>query len=359
MTPSGAAIGGSQLVFNVVGRVHQPHRTAALAYSLNGGPERPVYFQRKHSRWGRLERTGDFNIDTITQDQLRRHNTLTLKLIDRTRRETQHTIRFDHELFASPERRFRLDLQNTDSPEQAGQIIDGCWRIEKDEHGVRCLRVRAENAGYDRLITFGSHDWTTGYEVTARLCVTEWTNLRYQNVGLLFKWNPHARGDGRHLPREWSTGLAYYAAMCPGLRLRFGVNVHLDKAGRKRGCHVLAERPYSAWRRLVGFVKNEALRLGKRPITQLRTRVMYQFRLHVHPERYALTVWPADEPEPAPQLEMLNPPDLLPTGSVGIIAAYSAVNVYDFETVPLPLEADRPKLKRVAVTGAAPQFVEV
>lgn len=326
-------------MFNIVGRVHRPQRVAALLYSLNDGPVRPVYFKRKHSRGGRLREVGDFNIDTITQDQLRRHNTLVLKIVDRAQRVLQQSICFEHRLYESVVPHFRLDLEIAETPEGIGQIIDGHWRLEGDEDGVPCLKIREEDAGYDRLIVFGRQDWSSGYEVTARLCVTSWTNLRYQNVGLIFKWNPHSQGDGRRLPREWSTGLAYYAAMCPGLRLRFGVNVHQDDAGRKSGCHVLAEKPYSRWRRLVGFVKNEALRVGKTPVTQLRAGVPYQFRLVVHPERYALTIWPAAEPEPAPQLEVIDPPDLLPTGSVGIIAAYSAVNIYEFEVTPLEASA--------------------
>lgn len=38
-----------------------------------------------------------------------------------------------------------------------------------------------------------------------------------------------------YTPRERNSGLAYYVPMCPGLRLRFGANVHMDKAGRKVG----------------------------------------------------------------------------------------------------------------------------
>lgn len=335
LTPGATTVGGAQIVFNIVGRLRRAHRVAAFDYSLNDGPLRPIYFKRQHSRWGRLSDAGDFNIDTITQDQLRPRNTLMLRIVDRSQRVRLHTIDFKHRLYESAVPRFRLDLDSAGSPEEVGQIIDGHWRLEHDEDGVPCLKIREEDAGYDRLIAFGRHDWSSGYEVKARLRVTAWTNLRYQNVGLIFKWNPHARGDGRRLPREWSTGLAYYAAMCPGLRLRFGVNVHMDKAGRKVGCHVLSEKPYSSWRRLVGFIKNEALRFGEDPVTQLRAGVVYSFRLHVHPDRYALTVWPSDEPEPAPQLEVMDPPDLLPTGSIGIIAAHSAVNVYEFEVDPI------------------------
>ncbi len=346
LTPGSAAVGGSQVIFNIVGRLHRTHQVAAFAYSLNEGPIRPIFFKRKHSRGGRLGSIGDFNIDTITLDQLRPYNTLVLRIVDRSRRVRRHAIEFEYRPRDGAVPRFRLDLDRADSAEQVGQIIDGRWRVERDEEGVPCLQIRKEDAGYDRLIAFGRHDWTSGYEVTARLRVTSWTNLRYQNVGLIFKWNPHARGDGRHLPREWSTGLAYYAAMCPGLRLRFGVDVHLDDAGRKVGCHVLAEKPYSGWRRLVGFIKNEALRLGKNPVTQLRAGVSYNFRLRVHPRSYALTVWPSHEAEPAPQLEVIDPPDLLPTGSVGIIAAHSAVNVYEFEVTPLEHLTPRPATVR-------------
>jgi hypothetical protein len=335
LTPGAHAVAGAQLLFNIVGRLHNPEEVASLHYSLNGAPERLVHFRQGHCKGGRLIGIGDFNIDTCTFEDLQQQNILELRILNRDQKQRLHTIPFTIRGSDAAQPTFQMDLEDAESPEQVGQIIDGHWRIGRDEKGVRVLEIREEDAGYDRLITFGRHDWTAGYEVVAKLCVTAWTNLKYQNVGLLFKWNPHDQGDGLRLPRKWSTGLAYYAAQCPGLRLRFGVGVHIDDAGRKVGCYVLDEKPFSIWRRWIGFFKNEALQIGRQPFTQLRTGVQYNFRLRVHPRRYTLTVWPASQPEPEPQLDVLDPPDLLPSGSVGIIAAYCAVRVYSLGVAPL------------------------
>ncbi len=334
LTPGAPAASSAQEIFNVVGHIDAYDTTAALRYRLNDGPERPVYFKRDPEETGRLARPGDFNIDTIRLDDLRPENVLRLCVQDQSGDEHRHTLAFTAHSAGADVPHFRLEAASLAHVEEAGQVIDGRWRLGRDAEGA-CLEIREEDAGYDRLIAFGRHDWTTGYTVKARLRVTAWTNVRYQNVGLIFKWNPHRQGDGHHLPWEWSTGLGYYAAHCPGLRLRFGVDVHRNGAGKKIGCHVLQEKPYVRWRRWAGFLKNEALRLGRRPLTQLRPDVPYHFRLLVHPARYALTVWEAGRPEPAPQLDVPDPPELLPGGSVGLIAAHCALRVYDYDVNPV------------------------
>lgn len=335
LTPGGTAVGGAQRVFNVVGRVHHAGRVAALYYSLNGASEVPVFFRRPHGKGGRLIKTGEFNIDTIDLDDLRGENEIVFHVVGRSGRERRHRLFFRYRPIEVDGHRFSLDLNGVETPEQVGQVIDGRWRVGRDEEGVACLEIRKEDAGYDRLIVFGRHDWTTGYEVRARLCVTAWTQRRYHNTGLLYKWNPHRRGNGLHLPKVWSTGLAYYAANSPGLSLRMGVDVHVNRAGKKVGSHIFQQRPLSLRRRLLSKLRNEIIRIGNRPFAQLRPGVHYEFRLHIEPGRYSLTVWPAGQPEPAPQVVASEPPDLLPSGSVGFIVCNAAVRIYEMEVSPI------------------------
>ncbi len=333
LTPNSPAWGHAQTLFNVAGRLKSPDTVENLLYSLNDYPEKPVYFNRRTERNGRLHHHGDFNIDTILTQELTRHNRLKLRVLDRNSGWSEHEIAF-HLLHGSlTEPNFKLDLDGITHPQQVGQIVDGKWRVSRDEADIPCLEIKAEDAGLDRIILFGQHTWGSSYEITARLSVTTWTGIPH-NIGLVFKWNPHRRGDGASLPTEWSTGLGYYYSQCPGLRIRFGVNVCRDASGNKIGDYILKEAPLSFWRSYTSRIINRFLPL-KNPLSQISPGAFYRFRMRVDPAEYALTVWVDGQPEPAPQLSVPNPVERLPQGSVGIIAHRCGVRIYEYKVSPL------------------------
>jgi hypothetical protein len=330
LTPGGTALVGAQKIFNIVGRVKNHDEGLSLLYSLNGGPRCPVNIGNSP----RMSRPGDFNIDTIDIGDLQDENVLHL-YVRSGNGTSHHSISFAAKSFPNGLPHFDLNFDNVNNIEEIGQVIDGRWLVSRDAAGRPCLEIRPEDAGYDRLIGFGSRNWTTRYEINALITVTRWTRRGYFNSGLTFKWNPHLRGDGTCLPTQWSTGLAYYAAKCPGLRLRFGVNVHWNSANKKVGSYVLQETHFSFWRRWAGFIRNEIFRIGSNPIAQLLPLVPYRFRLIVQPEVYRLTVWEDGMPEPEPQLVVPNPADMLPKGCVGLIGCNCAMRIFEYSVRPI------------------------
>lgn len=333
LSRGGVARAGSVDIFNVVGRVRDPGTLGGFTYRLNGGPERPVFFVRPGARGDRLDQPGDFNIDTIGLEDLHPDNLLRLR-VARNGTELTEEIPFRTLPFEQPEPRFRLDLDGITAAEQVGQIVDGPWRVSEDSSGRRCLEVAPEDAGYDRIILFGRQDWTTGYEIRARLAVTR--IIGRHNVGILFKWNPHEQGDGARLPKTWSTGLGYYCSYGarPGIRIRYGVRVRRDEAGRKTGSFVLAERPLNGRLSMMLTRMGQVTRLAP-AASDLALNREYAFTMRVHPKRYALTVWPAERPEPAPQLVADDPVDRLPQGAVGILAFRVGLRLYEYQVSPL------------------------
>jgi hypothetical protein len=329
-----AARSGAVEMFNVVGRLRAPGSVASFSYRLNGGPETPIFFVANRSNEGRLRDVGDFSIDTIGHADLEAENLLRLRIVRKDGAEHVEEIRFRHRPFEQREPRFHLDLTGANAAEQAGQVVEGRWRIAADASGRPCLEVAPEDAGYDRIILFGRKDWTTGYEVRTRLTVTRITG--HHNVGVIFKWNPHGQGDGTFLPTTWSTGLGYYCSYGrqAGMRLRFGVNVHIDDSGRKNGEYMVAQRPLTSARRVMINHVADRLRLSRKA-TELRLHQEYGFRVRVDPKQYALTIWEADRPEPAPQLLVNDPIERLDAGSVGILAYNVGVRVHGFEVVPV------------------------
>ena len=344
LTPGVNTVTGPQEIFNVVGRLNYPDKVKKVKYSLNKGREKPVYFKNRDNGSSRLVNPGDFNIDTIRAHELESKNEILFRLSYKDGSEKSCEVSFPSSLYSSKLPSYKLDLNDIDYSQEVGQIVDGKWCVGKDENNEKCLEVLKKDAGYDRIILFGRYDWTSGYEITSRICVTSWTHVTH-NVGLLFKWNPHLQGDGTNLPVQWSTGLAYYYSLSKGLRIRFGDTVHIDSNGKKQGDYVLKERPFSYTSYLKGkMVKvaqpifrngNKKFFIGKNPFSQIKPWKHYYFKMHVHPEEYSLTVWENDDREPAPQLAVNEPNEILKEGSVGIIAYNCGVRLYEFDVKPI------------------------
>jgi hypothetical protein len=338
---------GAVDLFNIVGRLKAPRSVASFTYRLNRGPETPIFFVAGSSSSGRLRHAGDFAIDTIGLADLEPENLLRLRVLREGGAEHEEQIRFRHRPFERKEPRFRLDLAGINAAEQVGQVVEGPWRVCADAGGRSRLEIAPEDAGYDRIILFGRKDWTTGYEARTRLTVTRITG--HHNIGVVFKWNPHARGDGTFLPETWSTGLGYYCSYGrrAGIRLRFGVGVHIDESGRKHGEYMLAHRPLVSEHRVLINHIADRMRLIRRA-TELRLHQDYWFRVRVDPREYALTVWKADTPEPAPQLLVSDPVERLGMGAVGILAYNVGVQVHEFEVEPLKAGAPRREVHAAA-----------
>lgn len=332
LSDAGTARNGALDIFNIVGRVKQPETVRELRYRLNNRPSMPVYFNRTAKRDGRLQRSGDFNIDTIRSADLQAENHLDLTVARTGGKESTQTVGFSCRLIETGETCFALNLDGIAAAEEIGQIVDGRWSVSRDEAGRPCLEVEPAHAAYDRIIAFGSRKWTTDYEIFARLSVTDLRGLH--NVGLLFKLNPHLAGDGTSLPSQWSSGLGYYRSYAPGagLSIRFGVDVTVDDRGQQHGNYVLKHTPFRPLRRLSTRLMKKA-RLSKH-VSELSLHRDYCFRMRVTGSAYVLSVWPADRREPAPQLVVENPVDRLPRGCVGILAHRAAVRLYEFEVCP-------------------------
>ena len=71
------------------------------------------------------------------------------------------------------------------------------------------------------------------------------------------------------------------------------------------------------------------------PFTEIIPKVIYSFKMRIHPKIYELTVSKNSKKQQHPPLQVLEPVDRLPQGSVGIIAYNSAVRVYEYNVIPV------------------------
>lgn len=333
VAPGVVSIAGAQSIFNVVGRLRLPSTVESMSYCLNGSDAKRVVFQAGGSGAKRLVGLGDFNIDTILAEELREENRLTIR-VQRHRRPLWETdVEFPVRWFRNDAPLLRLDLENAKEAQEVGQIVDGRWHLTHDESRP-FLEIAAGDAGYDRTIIFGDRNWTDGYEVRARLCVVAWAPGISQGAGLAFKWNSHRQGDGRDLPEEWSSGVAWYFSESPGLTIRVGASARKDVSGRWLGESVLAERTLTPWRR---GLSRWARRMwpARHLFSQIRAGRTYEFRLQVEPRRYALSMEAIGVAAAPVELEIVDPPQLIAGGSIGVIAHGCALRLYRLEIRPL------------------------
>lgn len=317
------AVAGGQDTFNVVGHIHDP--TAQLDYSLNGAPWRPAYVRRVGRRASRLERPGDFNIDTIVASELRSENRLVLRCRSPEADVVSRSLSFGIAAIADGWSPFRLDLEGARRPEEVGQIVEGRWRLA-EERGRRCLQVREGDAGYDRVILLTRPDRDGPFDAYARLRIDRPLSNRF-SAGLVFGWSGHPCGGGTDLPREWTTGLAYYRNHGRGLRLRAGREVSYPD---RNGDLVLGEATLSRWRHLASRAAAATHLPWSWP--QMRTGAEYSLRLRVdRRERYRLTVWQGTN-EPEPQIDTAAD-GRLSTGAIGVLAHRCAMTLFDLRVV--------------------------
>jgi len=319
----------AQRIFNIVGNLRDVTDVSSLSYQLNDGPIIPIFFEQIDARPGRLERTGDFNIDTINTSQLKNHNSLSLIANLHRRGKVVRTLNFPRRRFKNGGQNFRLILEGKYYPEEVGQVVDGHWHISTLPNGKSCLELQTEHAGMDRIILLTDNGLETGYRISTVLNITAWTGNPH-NVGIIFKWNPHLQGDGTELPMQWTTSLGYYCCAGRGLTIRTGIDVHVNEQGEKIGSHILGESSLSSWRYWVSCVLRKA-RIWTRPLPQIVKGRDYGFELLVGHDIHSLTVWEIGQKKPQPQVSIRNPPNLLLSGAAGIIAHRCALRVYDFE----------------------------
>ena len=333
LTEGQAALFGSVSIFNVVGRIKEPETVADVAYRLNGEGPVPIYVNREPRRSGRLRRPGDFNVDTIDIEQLKNDNELKIVIARQDGRIEEELIHFPAIPFDQERPAFALDLAKAHAAEGVGQIVEGHWRVSEDARGRRCLEIRPEDAGYDRIVLFGRREWSTNYELFAKLAITKIAGTH--NLGFVFKWNPHERGDGTYLPRKWSSGLAYYCSYGrkAGLRIRYGVEVYRDRQGKKQGDYLLGYKSTGLCSKVISGMP--FLSRFSAHLTDLKVGPDYCMRLRVTPERYAFTTWLAEEDEPEPQVVVDEPEERLENGSVGLLALQIAVRLFEFDVRPI------------------------
>jgi hypothetical protein len=309
---------GSQKIFNIRGRIDLDKSDIKnFYYVLNNSKSNSIPIG---SNGTRLVNEGDFNIDTILVSELKHKNSIDLCI----ELKDGNVFQISRNFFVEPSpisENCSIDFSEIDRISEVAQIVDGNWQLMNDLQNGRCLKIDAENAGWDRIILFGSNDLKSNFEITAKLSVEKWVGNPH-GVGILFHWKDHLQGDGTKLPSEWNTSLAWYYTFSKGLQIKNGVNGKVNELASK---YYFSNR---SLRKLFRVLLNRGN--GKKfRSSDLQLGSPYFMKLRAEGEKYLFKIWQSTRKEP----------DWLVTakdstarrGAVGINAHRAAVNVYSFQ----------------------------
>ena len=268
--------GDPQKWFNVLGNVASAAPLAGLAYTLNGGPARPLSVGPDTMR---LARPGDFNIELDYTDLLPGPNAVAITATDTAGGAASVTVTVNYESgLAWPAQTYTYDWASAGRVEDLAQIVDGQWTLNGGG-------VRPTVFDFDRLLALGDLAWRD-YTVTVPVTIYGIDPEGYKapsngpGVGLLVRWQGHYdAGNGVQPLTGWRRlgALAWYRwqkdgdVYTEGLQMVAGQGRILGTAARK-----------------------------------LTTGTTYVFKVAIasspapgEPATYRFKVWNQDQPEPA------------------------------------------------------------
>lgn len=192
-------LGTPQEWINILGSVTG---ATSLSYTLNNGPENDLSIGPDGRR---LQNAGDFNIELSHTELNDGANTVLIKASDGATQDTEVvTVNYD----AGNEWPLPYTVNWGALPNilAGAQVVDGQWAISGGT-------LNTVAPGYDRLVTFGSMNWTD-YEVEVPVTIHSLSpSSQGSGVGLIVRWKGHYdTGDGSQPVDGWRRigALAWY-----------------------------------------------------------------------------------------------------------------------------------------------------
>ena len=276
-------LGSSQRWLNIVGNVSDEDGVTSLQYQLNDGPVLPASLGPNERR---LVRPGDFNIDLPRAAFRVGRNVVLIEATDSNGLETSAAIVVETLDQPAPELPVRVDWNELlgEAPALV-DFVDGYWEFDDE------ATVPFEEAGYDRLLSLGSDEWSE-YDVEVTVAVDD---VRPQSAvgpwsaspafGVMLRWQGHNNG------------------ITPGSQPRQGVYAGLADEPTPFGGFFLARwQPES--RRFIPQLQNHrglAVDFASGDDFEITDRFTVRFQVQsiVGGSLYRAKIWPAGTPEPS------------------------------------------------------------
>ena len=204
-------VGQPQMWANIPGNVSDPDGVASLSYTINGGSAITL---SAGPDGGRLQASGDFNIDLERALLNSGSNLVEITLIDTLGDQTTTTVNVAYDAGTVWPDTYQVDWSQTADIQDAIEVVDGNWEITPD--GLRTL-----DPGFARLFAVGDVSWGE-YELNSQFTLHSYEASQFAGVGVITPWVGHtddpiagAQPKAGFLPYGAQTWAAYFPNTSP------------------------------------------------------------------------------------------------------------------------------------------------
>jgi regulation of enolase protein 1 (concanavalin A-like superfamily) len=165
---------------NILGDVSDFDELVSLTYSLNGGPELPLWMGENEFR---LVSPGEFNIELDYSLLTAGSNNLRIKAVDTLGHQTVHFVTVNYVQGQTWPRDYSIDWSRVSSIESVAQVVDGRWQLQEGA-------VRTMETGYDRFIVLGDQYTWEQFVASVEVTINSMDGFGFA-VGLVAGWQGH------------------------------------------------------------------------------------------------------------------------------------------------------------------------
>jgi regulation of enolase protein 1 (concanavalin A-like superfamily) len=172
--------GVSQEWVNILGDVSDPDEVTSLTYSLNGGPEQPLWMGENEFR---LVAPGEFNIELDYSQLSAGSNSLRITATDSLGYASVYFVTVNYVQGQTWPINYSINWSGVSNIESAVQVVDGRWQIQQGA-------VRTMETGYDRLIVIGDRNAWQQFVASVEVTINALDGHGFA-LGILAGWQGH------------------------------------------------------------------------------------------------------------------------------------------------------------------------
>jgi len=152
----------------------------SLTYSLNGGPEQPLWMGENEFR---LVAPGEFNIELDYSQLNPGPNSLRIRATDSLGHETVYLVTVNYVQGQTWPLNYSINWFAVSRIESVVQVVDGPWQIQQGA-------VRTMETGYDRLIVIGDRNTWQQFVASVEVTINSLDGHGFA-LGILAGWQGH------------------------------------------------------------------------------------------------------------------------------------------------------------------------
>jgi regulation of enolase protein 1 (concanavalin A-like superfamily) len=165
---------------NILGDVSDSGEVTSLTYSLNGGPEQPLWMGENEFR---LVAPGEFNIELDYSQLNAGPNSLRISATDSLGYQSVYFVTVNYIQGQIWPVNYSINWLGVSNIESVVQVVDGRWQIQQGA-------VRTMETGYDRLIVMGDRNTWQQFVASVEVTINALDGHGFA-LGILAGWQGH------------------------------------------------------------------------------------------------------------------------------------------------------------------------